>query len=631
MKKSILFVAIFYFICAHHLVAQQSSIVWQKGLGTANGDFATNIIKTDTGYVMVSSSLDPAVTSCHAVNDRDVYSVGLDSLLRNHWQICYGGSGADIIGIIIMNSIDGYYLYGSTSSTDGDINTPIHGNADMWLMRLDKDFNIIWSRTLSCPTWETEIDLLATNDGGVIALAEIWDQGYDVSIAYGDGDIWLCKVDSAGSIEWDKTIGNSLIDDATSITKKDDDSFYIVGASEYEGGMVECHRGTDLGFERDVIVYEVSNEGNIRWQHCYGGNGDDFGVSLIRQDDGFILLANTLSNDLDVSGNHLNGSNPSADFWLLKCDLNGEIVWQRCLGGSQYEEAFYMDVTTDGNIVVFGLTNSNDGDVHDFHGIPGWFHNDIWVAIVDSAGNVVWTTCYGSPKGEYFSRTVKNSDYDYLVLANAYTNDGDINCLPYPGNENFPDIWIFNINLCTVLRPEPPTRPSGIDTLICTNTTPQSTYSTIPANRSEGYNWLLQPETAGTIASTDTVAIVTWNPVYEGQAILKVRSQNNCGTSEWSDSLNIVLRTCNAIGENHNNIVKVWPNPANGQVCFDIIQPLSNPVQLTITDVTGRLILKKAIKEKQWIWNTGSIGNGIYLYTITTNGSVRSGKIEIVH
>src|SRR5690349_17064473 len=93
----------------------------------------------------------------------------------------------------------------------------------------------------------------------------------------------------------------------------------------------------------------------IQWQKCLGGTSGDEAYSVQQTaDGGYIVAGNTTSNDFDVSGNH-----GLEDFWVVKLDAGGNIQWQKCLGGTGDDRAFSIQQTTDGGYVVTGQTNSN--------------------------------------------------------------------------------------------------------------------------------------------------------------------------------------------------------------------------------------------------------------------------------
>ncbi len=79
---------------------------------------------------------------------------------------------------------------------------------------------------------------------------------------------------------------------------------------------------------------------------------------MISPDGGYVLFGETWSNDGDVSGNH-----GGADYWLVKTDSLGNLLWQRCLGSSMNNIPEDMDMDDQGNIYVIGSSLGVGGDV----------------------------------------------------------------------------------------------------------------------------------------------------------------------------------------------------------------------------------------------------------------------------
>lgn len=90
----------------------------------------------------------------------------------------------------------------------------------------------------------------------------------------------------------------------------------------------------------------------------------------------------TNSNDGNVSGNH--GTN-TYDFWVVKLDNSGNLLWQKCFGGSGDDKAYSIKQTFDGGYIVAGKNNSVDGNVTNNKGAT-----DAWVIKLDSNGNLQW-------------------------------------------------------------------------------------------------------------------------------------------------------------------------------------------------------------------------------------------------
>ena len=129
----------------------------------------------------------------------------------------------------------------------------------------------------------------------------------------------------------------------------------------------------------------------IEWQKPLGGSSND-ATSWGQQtsDGGYIVAGWSGSNDGNASGNH-----GGSDYWIVKLNSTSNIIWQKSLGGTNSDEATNIQQTSDGGYIVTGFSNSNNGDVSGNHG-----NLDFWVVKLNSTGNIVWQKSYGKKHWE---------------------------------------------------------------------------------------------------------------------------------------------------------------------------------------------------------------------------------------
>src|SRR5690349_15047193 len=119
-----------------------------------------------------------------------------------------------------------------------------------------------------------------------------------------------------------------------------------------------------LIFSYVFLIYNFSfAQSGIQWQKCLGGTSGDAAWSVQQTNDGgYIVVGNSYSTDGDVIGHH-DSLSFNSDFWVIKLDGSGTLLWQKCFGGSESDGAYSVQQTTDGGYVVAGYSASNDGDV----------------------------------------------------------------------------------------------------------------------------------------------------------------------------------------------------------------------------------------------------------------------------
>ena len=184
--------------------------------------------------------------------------------------------------------------------------------------------------------------------------------------------------------------------------------------------------------EWDYWIVKLNDTGNIQWQKCLGGSEFDIAYAIQQTSDGgYIVAGMTESNDGDVSGNH-----GYDDYWVVKLDDTGNIQWQKSLGGSSIEKAQSIQQTIDGGYITAGYSYSNNGDASGNHGA-----SDYWVVKLDDTGNIQWQKPLGGSEGEWAYSIQQTTDGGYIVAGWSYSNNGDVS-----GNHGYDDYWVVKLD-----------------------------------------------------------------------------------------------------------------------------------------------------------------------------------------
>jgi hypothetical protein len=329
------------------------TITWQKFFGGSGADWAYSVQQTsDGGYVVFgeTGSNDGDVSGSHG--KEDFWVLKLDSTGGIQWQRCLGGSGVESgnlgdfasIASIQQTSEGGYVIVGHTNSNDGDVSGN-HGGYDIWVVKLSSTGDIQWQKCLGGSGSEYGHSIQQTADGGYIVAGYTESNDGDVSGNHGKEDFWVLKLDSTGGIQWQKCLGGSGWDMATSVQQTSDGGYIVAGATDSNDGDVSGNHG---GY--DIWVVKLSSTGDIQWQKCLGGSGNDFATSVQQTSDGgYIVAGATDSNDYY-----------DYDMWVVKLNSTGGIQWQKCFGSDDwdYDIAFSVSQTSDSGYVFVGGMNT---------------------------------------------------------------------------------------------------------------------------------------------------------------------------------------------------------------------------------------------------------------------------------
>jgi len=197
---------------------------------------------------------------------------------------------------------------GVTSSNDGDV-TGNHGSSDVWVVKLNASGDLQWQKTYGGTLADTGFNIKLTNDGGYIIVGDARSNDGDASGNHGGIDVWAIKINATGTLQWQKSLGGSEWDGGYEILITPNNDYIIVAQSQSNNGDVSGNHGSF-----DVWVVRLSETGLLQWQTSMGGSGYDVGKAINRSNDnGYIVVGSSDSNDGDVNGNH-----GLRDFWVVK-------------------------------------------------------------------------------------------------------------------------------------------------------------------------------------------------------------------------------------------------------------------------------------------------------------------------
>lgn len=442
MKKLLIFIG---FIISQNASAQLI-LQWQANFGGSavesmtNSEIGTsNILKTnDGGFILAGNSFsnDGNATGHHGTTSRnDFWVVKLDSLRNIQWERSLGGTNEDQANKIIQTSDSGFILIGFSDSFDGDI-TSFHGSRDIWVVKLDFSGNIQWQKNYGGTYSEVGTDIIEIT-GGFIFCGTTGSNDGDVTNLHGNpptSDFWVVKISIQGGILWQKTFGGSNLDYASSITKAANNTYIIGGTSNSNNGDVTGNHGN-----YDYWIIKIDSIGNLLWQKSFGGSsGEQLNAICNSLDGNHLISGYSASLNGDITGHHGNTAN---DYWVVKFNSSGNLIWQKSLGGTDDDVAYGLSSTNDNGTLVIGGSRSIDGNVYD-HIDAGFPSENFWITKLDSAGNIDWSKSLaadssGNAKG---ISGIQISTSCYVFAGNA-------------GGVNFSqDYWIIKLcdNLTTV-------------------------------------------------------------------------------------------------------------------------------------------------------------------------------------
>ncbi|GAB2622490.1 hypothetical protein GCM10027035_17860 [Emticicia sediminis] len=226
--------------------------------------------------------------------------------------------------------------------------------------------------------------------------------------------------------------GGSLNDDGdySSLTQTNDGGYIVTTSTKSNDGDISGNHGN-----YDIWAIKFNSNDQVEWKKSFGGTNDEYGSGVIQSvDGGFLFYCASASNNGDVTGNH-----GSVDFWLLKTDISGNILWQKSYGGSNWDFPTKGIQTNDGGFLIGGISSSNNGDVSANHG-SGYVY-DIWLLKISNMGVLEWQKCLGGSSDETRVGEIIENSNSYTILGTTMSIDGDV-----VNTKSELSTWIFNID-----------------------------------------------------------------------------------------------------------------------------------------------------------------------------------------
>ncbi|MGB1205680.1 MAG: S8 family serine peptidase [Chitinophagales bacterium] len=327
------------------------------------------------------------------------------------FQKSFGGSGSDVMYSISPTNDGGIIMAGKSSSNDGDV-TENNGSSDFWIIKLDSLNNIEWEKSYGGSGNDVANSIMQTSDNGYIVAGYSNSSDGDKTVAYGGNDFWVLKLNSFGELDWEKSLGGNDNDVGQSIQQTNEGGYIVVGETKSNTDDVLEQNG-----HTDFWIVKLNNLGNIEWSKSLGGTLQDICKDVKQTvDGGYITVGWAASADGDVSNNNGIGN---GDYWVVKLDNNGNILWEKTFGGPNWDRAYSVKLANDGGYFVSGWTT---GGVAGFHGGP----SDHWVIKIDSLGNLQWEIALGGSGDDIHYAIDKTADNGCIVVGGTQSNDGDV-------------------------------------------------------------------------------------------------------------------------------------------------------------------------------------------------------------
>ena len=386
--------------------------------GSKNDAFNTVKATLDGGYItagFAQSNDGDITTKTDTSFDFLVSKFSLENALE--WQKTYGGSQDDKASAVIQTLDGGFLVLGYSKSSDLEVSENA-GSKDFWLLRLSNRGKIIWEKSFGFLGADYGTSLVATSDGGYL-IAGVLDvsasngQGNSKSatIKHAGGDYWAVKTDSSGNLKWSRFFGGSFTEVPLGIVETTDNNFVIAGSSDSNDFNISNSNGS-----YDFWITKIASDGNLIWEKSFGGSEIDEARAITATNDGnFIIVGDTRSADKNVSIN-----NGAADVWILKISTEGDLLWEKTIGGASFDVARAVSRTRDNGFLIAGSSRSLD------NGFENKGQNDALILKIDTNGKLLWQKTVGGSEIDFLYGVVELNNKSIIAVGESSSSDQDI-------------------------------------------------------------------------------------------------------------------------------------------------------------------------------------------------------------
>jgi hypothetical protein len=362
----------------------KADVIWERSYGGAGDDRAFHAATVADSFVVVGSS-----TSFQ--QDKPVaWVLKLDYEGNTLWnQTFFEGAGSEFRSVLCLD--DGFLLVGNVFLPSGD--------TDGYVVKIDDKGNLSWNITLGGENVDKLFSAVKTQDGFVLV---------GLTHSFGNNsDVWVVKIDRDGSEVWSKTYGGTMEDAGRAIAPAESNNYVVAGYTNSMGNG-----------DYDFLLLKIDASGNMTWNKTYGGTQSDKAYAIAETAGGCIAVGDTRSKG--------EGEN---DAWIIKFDVNGNLVWDKTVGGEGFDMPNCVTVSNYQGYLVGGFTFSFGNGERDF-----------WLFKVDDSGNVIWSCTVGRSAFEEayaalevaenefvmagWTNSIGQGHYDFYVAKISVENDG---------------------------------------------------------------------------------------------------------------------------------------------------------------------------------------------------------------
>ncbi len=233
--------------------------------------------------------------------------------------------------------------------------------------------------------------------------------------------LFILTITYPQKVLWEKTYGGLHADYLFDMQPTPDYGFILAGSSVSDVGASKSDKKVGV---MDYWLWKMSETGKLEWQRSFGGDGTDKLNSIVVTADGGILLGGTSNSTKSFAKTE--DAFGGYDFWVVRLDPFGAILWQKTYGGLSEDSVSKIIQTSDGGFLIGGTSSSNklfDPATQDIKPNAKSENTngnlDFWLLKIDASGVLEWQKTLGGKYADILKTVAQTPDGDYVVAGST--------------------------------------------------------------------------------------------------------------------------------------------------------------------------------------------------------------------
>lgn len=332
---------------------KDKEIVFTKQFGTPLSDSGNSVTTDSNGNIFITGYVEGSFNENIYMGKYDVFLAKYDNNGNLLWSKQWGTNDWDVGKALTTDKENNVYIIGITTNSFDKNAKKIY--TDIFLTKYNSNGDFIWTKQLSNKNGD-EGNYIDIDDDGNIYIS-----GFAHGSKNNNYDIYLIKLDKNGEFLWTKQWGTPLNDISYDVKVTKNGFIYITGVTSGNmDGRNGCFGNCKVypNATEDMFLIKLNSNGEKEWIRQFGSTSYDAGKSLIIDSEENIFVSGHTNNVLTEKT-----SAGGYDIFLAKYNSNGDFQWVEQFGSSSDDTCSLITIDNNKNIYIIGDTYGNfDGN-----------------------------------------------------------------------------------------------------------------------------------------------------------------------------------------------------------------------------------------------------------------------------